>query len=46
MKTLKHNISEAYKVKCDCLKHSEPDSYDENDVKQKVNDLVRLHKAM
>ena len=24
----------------------ESDSYDENDVKQKVNDLVRLHKAM
>ena len=30
----------------DCLKDSEPDSYDENDMKEKVNDLVRLHKAM
>ena len=30
----------------DCLKDSEPDSYDENDMKEKVNDLVRLHKAI
>ena len=28
------------------MKDSEPDSYDENDMKEKVNDLVRLHKAM
>ena len=56
MKTLKSNISEAYKVesniseaykvKADCLKDSESDSYDKNDMKEKVNDLVRLHKAM
>ena len=26
--------------------NSEPDSYDKNDVKTKVNDLVRLHKVM
>ena len=46
MKTLKSNISEAYKVQVDCLKDSEPDSYDKNDMKEKVNDLVRLHVAM
>ena len=46
MKTLKSNISEAYKVQVDCLKDSEPDSYDKNDMKEKVNDLVRMHEAM
>ena len=46
MKTLKSNISEAYKVQVDCLKDSESDSYDKNDMKEKVNDLVRLHKEM
>ena len=46
MKTLIRNISEAYKVQADCLKDSEPDSYDENDMKEKVNDLVRLHEGM
>ena len=47
MKTLKSNISaEAYKVQADCLKESESDSYDKNDMKEKVNDLVRLHEAM
>ena len=47
MKTLKSNISaEAYKVQVDCLKESESDSYDKNDMKEKVNDLVRLHEAM
>ena len=56
MKTLKSNISEAYKVesniseaykvKADCLKDSESDSYDKNDMKEKVNDQVRLHDAM
>ena len=46
MKTLKSNISEAYKVQVDCLKDSQPDSYDKNDMKEKVNDLVRLHEAM
>ena len=45
MKTLKSNISEGYKVQVDCLKDSESDSYDKNDMKEKVNDLVRLHKA-
>ena len=28
------------------LKASESDSYNKNDMKEKVNDLVRLHKAM
>ena len=46
VKTLNSNISEAYKVQVDCLKDSESDSYDKNDMKEKVNDLVRLHKAM
>ena len=46
MKTLKSNISEAYKVQVDCLKDSESDSYDKNDMKEKVNHLVRLHEAM
>ena len=45
MKTLKSNISEAYKVQVDCLKDSESDSYD-NDMEEKLNDLVRLHEAM
>ena len=46
MKTLNSDISEAYKVQVDCLKDSESDSYDKNDMKEKVNDLVRLHEAM
>ena len=46
MKTLKINISEVYKVQVDCLKGSDTDSYDKNDMKEKVNDLVRLHEAM
>ena len=46
MKTLKSDISEAYKAQVDCLKDSESDSYDKNDMKEKVNDLVRLHEAM
>ena len=46
MKTLKNNISEAYKVHVDCLKDSESDSYDKNDMKEEVDDLVRLHEAM
>ena len=46
MKTLKSNISEAYKVQVDCLKDSEFDSYDKNDMKEEVNDLVRLQEAM
>ena len=43
MKTLKSNISEAYKVQGDCLKDSESASYDKNDMKEKVDDLVRLY---
>ena len=46
MKTLKINVSKACKVQFDCLKDSESDSYDKNDMKEKVNDLVRLHKTM
>ena len=46
MKTLKINISEAYKVQNDCFKDSEPNSYNKNDMKEKVNDLVRLHGAI
>ena len=46
MKTLKNDISEAYKVQVDCLKDSESDSYDKNDMKGKVNDLIRLNEAM
>ena len=46
MKTLKNNISEAYAVQVDYLKISESDSYDKNNKKEKVNELVRLHKAM
>ena len=46
MKTLKGNISEAYKVQVNCLKDSDSDFYDKNDMKEKVNDLVRLQKAM
>ena len=46
MKTLKNNISEAYTVQVHYLKISESDSYDKNNKKEKVNELVRLHKAM
>ena len=46
MKTLKINISEAYKVQVDCLKDSESDSYDKNETKEKMNDLLRLHEAL
>ena len=46
MKTLKSGVSEANKVQVDCLKDSESDSCDKNDMKEKVYDLVRLHKAM
>ena len=40
MKTLKSIISEAYKVQVDCLKNSEPDSCDKNNMKEKVNDVL------
>ena len=33
-------------MQVDCLKDSKHDSCDRNDMKEKVNDLVRLHKAM
>ena len=46
MKTLKINISEAYIVQVDCLKDSESDSYDKNEMTEKLNDLVRLHEAL
>ena len=46
MKTLKNNTSEAQKVQVDCLNNLEPDSYDKNDMQEKVNVLVRLHEAM
>ena len=46
MKTLKSNFSETYKAPINCLKDSESDSYDENDMKENVNDLARLHEAM
>ena len=46
MKTSTSDISEAYKVQVDCLKDTESDSYDKNDVKVKVNNFVRLHEAM
>ena len=46
MKTLKSSNSEAYKVQVDCLKDSESDSYDKIYMKEKVNELVRLHEAM
>ena len=44
MKTLKSNISESYKVQVDSLKES--DFYDENDMEEKVTDLVRWHKTV
>ena len=46
MKNLKRNISEVYKIQVDYLKNSESESYDKSDMKEKVNDLVRLYKAM
>ena len=39
-------ISEANKIQVDCLKDSRSDSYDKNKIKEKLNDLSRLHKAM
>ena len=46
MKTFKSNISESHKVQVDCLQDSESDSYDKNDMKEKVIDLVSLHEVM
>ena len=45
-KTLKSNISEVHRVQVNCLKDSESDSYDKNDMKEKLNDFVRLQEAM
>ena len=42
--TLKSNISEVYKIQVDCLKDSELDTYDKSDIKEKINDLVRLQR--
>ena len=39
MKTLKSNISEAYKVQGYCLKDSGSDSHDKNDMKE-WNDMI------
>ena len=44
-KNLKGNISEAGKVRVDCLKDSESDSYDKTVMKQKVNELVRFSRG-
>ena len=46
MKTLKSDISEAYNVQFDCLKDWDSTSYDKNNTKDKVNDLISLHDAM
>ena len=46
MNTSKSDISEAYKVQVGCLEDSEFDFYDKNDMKEKANQLVRLHEAI
>ena len=46
MNTIRSNISEAYKVHVDCWEDLESDSYDKNDMKETVNELVRFHDAM
>ena len=46
MNTTTNDISEAYKVQIDYMEDSESDSFDKNDMKEKANDLVRLHEAM
>ena len=45
-RTVNSDVSEGYKVQVDCLKDSEPDSYDKNNMKEKVSDLFRFHEAM
>ena len=40
MKNSKSDISNAYKEQVDCSKDSESDSYDNNEMKEKVNDLA------
>ena len=46
MSTTKSDISEACKVQVDCLEDSQSDFYDKNEMKEKANELVRLHEAM
>ena len=46
MKTLNGKTSEAYKVQIDYLKDSQSDSYDKNDIEERVNDLLRLHEKL
>ena len=46
MSTIKSKISEAYKIQVDCLEDSESCSYDRNDMKEKMNYLVRTFEAM
>ena len=43
---MKSDISKGYKEQVDCLKDSKSVSYDKIGMKEKVNDLVRLYKAM
>ena len=43
MKTLKSDISKAYRVQVDCLEIQS--LYDKNGIKEKLNGLVTLHKA-
>ena len=42
----KEEYSQAYTVQVDSLKDSGSDFYGKNDMKKKVNNLVRLRKAM
>ena len=44
--TLKSNILEAYKVKVDCLKDSQPNSSNKNYMKEKLNDLLVLQEKL
>ena len=46
MKTIKSNISETCKVQPDCWGDLQSDFYDKYDMKEKANELVRLHEAM
>ena len=39
-------ISEAYNIQVDCLEDSKSDSYDKNHMKEKANELARLHEAI
>ena len=45
-KTLKSNILEGQKVEVDGVNNSGSDSYDENNMQDKMNILVRLQEAM